>query len=140
MKHLKLFEEFNKTILYKMKPGKNFLRPPFEDIMIETNSKGISIIKSVSMYCQSKDELDVLIYELEKIKMTNPYDDYDTLIGEEIIVTWGLLEDKITGDRKLSYLLAEAEVSEAENPLNFEDYFEPLEKYKGHHTGKQYGI
>ena len=22
----------------------------------------------------------------------------------------------------------------------FEDYFEPLEKYSGHHTGKQYGI
>jgi hypothetical protein len=24
--------------------------------------------------------------------------------------------------------------------INFDDYFEPLEEYKGHHTGKQYGI
>lgn len=24
--------------------------------------------------------------------------------------------------------------------INFDDYFEPLEQYKGHHIGKQYGI
>ena len=27
-----------------------------------------------------------------------------------------------------------------EYTCNFDDYFEPLEKYSGHHTGKNYGV
>lgn len=134
MKHLKLFEEFSEeNKIWKLK----------REIPLRDAAAG------TYMAFKGKDQLLALLEWSEKrgfrVMVNNPKDKTrQEMINradvEKNPVFWWNTE----GEKRCYYVSWNdqqiAEHLSKGHLLTFEDYFEPVEKYRGHVTGKTYGI